>query len=266
MSAINGSPLIHDLHARLEDYFAWLRENTALKAIEGGRDYVEITTPHLNRHNDCLQVYVRADGEHGYLLTDDGETIGDLESSGCLLDSPKRKHLLQVTLNGFGVQRVQQALQVHVTAHTFARKKHDLLQAMLAVDDMFALASPNVMSLFIEDAAAWLEMNGVRAVPNIKLSGKSGYEHTFDFVIAGFRQAPERIVQTINRPGKDTAEALIYKWMDTREARSGSSRAFALLNDQEQSIPGGVFEALQSYDIEPVVWSEREGVVERLAA
>lgn len=267
MTQTNGAPrLIDTIDKRLQDYFAWLRENTATRQIAGGREYVEITTPHLNRHNDCLQVYARADGDHGYLLTDDGETIGDLESSGCKLDSPKRQALLTMTLNGFGVQVKDRALQVHATEQTFPRKKHDLLQAMLAVDDMFALASPTVLSLFIEDAAAWLEQNNIRAVQNIKLSGRTGYDHTFDFVIAGFRDAPERIVQTINRPGKDTAEALIMKWIDTRDSREDKSQAYALLNDQEQSVPGQVFDALKSYNIEPVAWSEREAVVKKLAA
>jgi hypothetical protein len=263
MTQANG--LLTELQRRVDEYFDWVRDRTVLKQVEGNREYVEITTPQLDRHNDCIQFYVRRhDG--GYLLTDDGGVISDLEMSGCKLDSPKRQELLRMTLNGFGVERDDKALIVHATSQTFARKKHDLVQAMLAVNDMFALAGPTVSSLFIEDVAAWLEQNEVRSVPRVKLAGRSGYDHTFDFVIPGFRDAPERIVQAINHPSKNAAEAMVFKWIDTRDAREKNSTAYAVLNDQEQSVPAGVTEALQSYDIKPVAWSERDRVVQTLVA
>lgn len=255
-----------DLETRLEDYFSWLRDSTEIKRVQGGREYFEITTPHLDRHNDCLQIYVRADGDDGYLLTDDRSILDDLEMSGCKLDTPKRKKLLEMTLNGFGVVSNEGAIEVRATKQSFPRKKHDLLQSMLAIDDMFALASPNVMSLFIEDVALWLDESEVRSVRNIKLSGKSGYDHTFDFVIASFKDAPERVIQTINRPSKESAEAMVFKWIDTRQAREDNSQAYALLNDQEQAIPSQVIDALQTYEIVPVSWSKRESIVPELAA
>jgi hypothetical protein len=254
-----------ELQRRVDEYFDWVRDRTVLKQVAGGRDYVEITTPHLDRHNDCIQFYVRRDDD-GYLLTDDGSTINDLEMSGCKLDSRKRQELLRLTLSGFGIERDDKALIVRATPQTFARKKHELVQAMLAVNDMFALAGPTVTSLFIEDVAAWLEQNEVRSVPRVKLAGKSGYDHTFDFVIPGFRDAPERIVQSINHPSKNAAEAMVFKWIDTRDAREKHSTAYALLNDQEQTVPAGVAEALQSYDIKAVPWSDRERAVDELVA
>jgi len=44
------------------------------------------------------------------------------------------------------------------------------------------------------------------------------------------------------------------------------SRAYALLNDAEQHVPGGVIDALHSYQINPVIWSRRQDVQEELAA
>ncbi|TVQ04120.1 MAG: DUF1829 domain-containing protein [Planctomycetaceae bacterium] len=260
-----SSLLVKELQGGIDDYFAWLRDRTTLKEIKGDKDYVEITTPHLDRHNDCIQFYARQDGAGGYVLTDDGAVISDLEMSGCKLTSPKRQELLRLTLNGFGVECDDKALVVRATPQTFARKKHDLIQAMLAVNDMFALAGPTVNSLFIEDVSAWLEQNEVRYVPRIRMTGQSGYDHTFDFVIAKFRDEPERIVQAISQPSKSTAEALVFKWIDTRGARDKNSQAYAVLNDQEHSVPEGVLEALDSYNIHAVPWSVRADVVEKLA-
>lgn len=100
------------------------------------KDWVEITSPYLDRNNDYIQIYLKKD-EEGYLLKDGGSTITGLIQEGCLLDTPKRQKLLQLTLNGYGIIENNGALQVKATPDNFALRKHFLLQAILAVNDMF---------------------------------------------------------------------------------------------------------------------------------
>jgi hypothetical protein len=171
-----------------------------------------------------------------------------------------------MTLNGFGVQLEEKALQVHASPENFALRKHNLVQAMLAVNDMFFLAVPMVSSLFYEDVIAWLDTHEIRFTPKVKFTGKTGYDHLFDFVIPKSRRQPERIIQAINRPSRDTAQSVVLSWVDTKEVRPPDSRAYALLNDSEQSVSSAVVDALRSYDVKPVSWSERESVREELAA
>lgn len=254
--------MIQDIQRLLDDYYAWLKSKAALREID---QWVEITTPYLDRHNDYVQIYAkRADG--GFVLTDDGYTINDLEQTGCNLESQKRQELLQITLNGFGVQMEGKALQVHASPNNFAPRKHNLVQAMLAVNDMFYLAVSMVANLFFEDVAAWLDIHEIRYTPRVKFTGKTGYDHLFDFVIPKSRMCPERIVRTINRPNRDTAQSVVLSWIDTRDVRSPESRAYALLNDTERSVSPAVEEALRSYEVRPVSWSQRADVMEELAA
>lgn len=254
--------MIQDIQRLMDAYHAWLKDKTVLRQID---QWVEITTPYLDRHNDYVQIYAkRSNG--GYILTDDGYTIDDLEQSGCKLESRKRQDLLRMTLNGFGIQMVDKALQIHASADNFALRKHNLVQAMLAVNDMFYLAVPMVASLFYEDVVAWLDVHDIRYTPKVKFTGKTGYDHLFDFVIPKSRRQPERIIQTVNRPNRDTAQAVVLAWVDTKEVRSPDSRAYALLNDSEQIVPQPVLDALRSYDVQPIPWSQRESVREELAA
>lgn len=254
--------MIQDIQRLLDAYHAWLKDKTALRQID---QWIEITTPYLDRHNDYIQIYAsKANG--GYVLTDDGYTLDDLEQSGCKLQSPKRQELLKMTLNGFVVQLRGNAMEVHASPDNFALRKHNLVQAMLAVNDMFYLAVPMVASLFYEDVVAWLDVHDIRYTPKVKFTGKTGYDHLFHFVIPKSRQQPERIIQTINRPNRDTAQAVVLSWIDTKEVRSPDSRAYALLNDSEQAVSSAVVDALRSYDVQPVPWSRREDVREELAA
>ncbi|MGA2595315.1 MAG: DUF1829 domain-containing protein [Bryobacteraceae bacterium] len=253
-----------EIEKLLNDYRAWLKDKTTLREVSDS--WIEITTPYLDRHNDALQIYARAENS-GYVLTDDSYTIHDLEASGCNLHTEKRQDLLTMTLNGFGVRMNNEALEVHASPENFPARKHNLIQAILAVNDLFYLAQPVVESLFFEDVIAWLDASDIRYTPRVKFTGISGFDHLFDFVIpkSASRQ-PERIVQAINRPTRETAEAFIYKWSDTREVRPAESKAYAVLNDFEQPVSGGVLDAFRNYQIHPVPWSRRAEVVTELAA
>jgi hypothetical protein len=255
--------LVQEIEKLLNDYRAWLRDKTTLREIDGS--WVEITTPYLDRHNDTLQIYARQENG-GFLLTDDSYTIHDLEASGCGLSTDKRLDLLKMTLNGFGVRLNDEALEVHATLDNFPLRKHNLIQAMLAVNDLFYLAKPFVESLFYEDVIAWLDAKDIRYTPKAKFTGTSGYDHLFDFVIPKSRKQPERILQAINRPTRDTAESFILAWIDTRQVRSDESKAYAVLNDIEQPVSGGVLDAFRNYQIQPVAFSRRTDVEAELAA
>ena len=254
--------MIEEVRGLLDQYWNWLRDRTILR--EAG-DRIEITTPYLDRHNDYLQIYAKK-SNGGFILTDDSYVLEDLELSGCRIDTPKRKDLFTTTLNGFGVRQEGKALEVSASADDFAVRKHNLVQAMLAVNDLFYLASSVRKSLFHEDVADWLETTEIRYTPRVKFSGKSGYDHLFDFVIPKSRSHPERIVRTINHATRETAQAVAFSWIETKKVRAPDSRAYALLNDAEQGASENVLGAMRAYEVLPIPWSRREDAIEELAA
>ncbi|MGO9122006.1 MAG: DUF1829 domain-containing protein [Desulfomonilaceae bacterium] len=254
--------MIPEIQELLDQYVSWLRDKTSLRQV---KDWIEITTPYLDRHNDYLQIYVRKD-DGQFLLTDDGYILEDLELSGCKLESPKRQQLLHITLNGFGVDLTEGALQIRASADNFALRKHNLVQAMLAVNDLFYLSGPTVVSLFYEDVVSWLDLSEIRYTPKVKFTGKSGLDHLFDFVIPKSKKQPERIIRTINRPNREAAQNMVFSWIDTREVRPLESKAYALLNDSEMSLSASILSALRNYGVQAVPWSKREDVRQELAA
>ncbi|MFC5066545.1 DUF1829 domain-containing protein [Flaviflagellibacter deserti] len=254
---------IAEVQQLVDQYRLWLKDRTRLRSVHS--DWVEITTPFIDRHNDLIQIYARKD-DFGYQLTDDGHTLRDLELSGCVLDTPKRKSLLRLALSGFGVEEDGGTLRVRATPQNFSARKHALVQSMLAVNDLFYTASPTVRSLFREDVENWLRLADIRFVPNVQFTGKSGFQHQFDFAIPASRSAPERILKAINNPNKDSVLSFIMGWQDTSEQRPEEAQAFAFLNDNEREIAPSVLDALHQYEISPVLWSHREDQREALVA
>lgn len=106
---------VAEIEKLLKDYREWLKDRTTYDRSTDHR--VDITTPYLDRHNDALQIYARHENG-GFVLTDEN-IIHDLESSGCKLDTQKRKDLLQMTLNGCGVKLNRDAIEAQATPENF---------------------------------------------------------------------------------------------------------------------------------------------------
>lgn len=242
-------------------YIEWLKQKIYLKDING---VCEITTPFLDRHNDHLQIYVKKAGDT-LILTDDGYTIRDLKLSGLEFSTEKRKDVLHSILNGFGARLQGDEIVIKAKAENFPQKKHNLIQAMLAINDMFVMAAPMVRSLFKEDVENYLRLHGIRFTPSVKFTGKSGFDQLFDFVIPASQKRPERVISAITRPTRQNISVLIFSWADTKEVRPVGSTAYGILNDTEQTVSPDIESALQEYGITPLPWSKREEYVEELA-
>ncbi len=251
-----------EVQSLVDKYLNWVRDKTAIRELG---DIIEITTPSLDRHNDYIQIYIKKENGH-FILTDDSYTITDLEQSGCFLDSDRRQQILKMTLAGFGIHNKEKELFVSATENNFPYKKHNLIQAISAVNDLFFLAKPHVENLFLEDVASWLDHNDIRYTPNAKFTGKSGYDHLFSFIVPKSKKAPERILTVINNPNKNYAQSTAFSWVDTKDVRSFDSKAYAILNDNEKNINIEILEALKNYDVIPVCWKERENIREELSA
>ena len=85
-------------------------------------------------------------------------------------------------------------------------------------------------------------------------------------MVPASRRAPERLIRAVNRPSRDLAEALAFSWVDTKEVRPSASKFYAFLNDEGRSPSTSIVDALQNYDIVPVVWGSREEIRQELAA
>lgn len=245
----------------IEAYLAWLRKGLSVEKLERA---CELTTPFMDRHNDHLQIYaVKRDGK--IVLSDDGYILADLRASGLDLNTPKRKAVLEAVLNGFGVHTDGQQLLVEASQKNLGQRLHALVQAMLAVNDMFVMAQHRVAGFFWEDVKAFLDQHDIRYSPRVKISGRSGFDHAIDFLVPKSRTRPERFIQAINAPNKNTIGTYLFALEDTRAARGNGAEAYALLNDREREVGGDIIEALEAYEVKAALWSRREDYVEALA-
>lgn len=255
---------MHGINNLVDKYIDFIKENISIDKIDD-MSY-EIETPFLDRRNDCITIYALFDksNKNNITLTDNGYTLADLELSGLEFNSQKRKQELQTVLNGFGIQiDKNKNLLINATPETFAYKKHNLIQALLSVNDMFVLAQNKVMNLFFDDVGYYFDENDIRYTPNIILEGKSHFNHKFEYIIPKSKNAPERTIKLLNRPKAENLKATLFAFEDTGEKRNG--QGYIILND-EDGIKADLIEAVNEYDIKPILWSQKESYREELVA
>ena len=189
----------------IDEYVGWLRQGLSVEPVG---EACELTTPFLDRHNDHLQVYAtRRNGT--IILSDDGYILSDLRTSGLEVDTPKRRMVLDSVLKGLGVRAENEQLLVEASAANLGQRLHSLVQAMLAVNDMFVMAQSRVASFFFEDVRNFLDSHDVRYTARLKLAGKSGYDHGVDFLIPNPASAPSEFSRQL-QPRRKTIFSRIF--------------------------------------------------------
>lgn len=240
-----------DIQKLIDEYATWLRRETTFEKVG---EYYEITTPYLDSANDYLQIYVRMVGEDIY-FTDDSATIRNLKMNGFQF-TPVRKTHLQRILNQYGVKLDGDELICKAPASAFAQKKHLFIQAMLRIDDMFAVSKSKVASLFLDDIQEFFTEKDIFYSDNVQFTGISGFSHNYDFLLQRTKTKPERLCQAVNNPNKSSMGNILFAWNDTKPARRSDSQLIVILNDQN-TISRGIEDAFLNYDAKVIRWSER---------
>jgi len=244
-----------DILKMIDDYTAWLRKE--ITTVNFG-EYIELTTPYLDRFNDYLQIYAKQDPNGTITLTDDGYIIGSLISSGMTFKSNSNNYkMLNKITAKFNVNLIGEEIVATATAHTFPQKKHMMIQAMLAIDDLFVVSPDIVKNLFLEYIETYLNANEIYYSKDFSLLGKSGTVYTYDFHLQRTKERPERFCRGFNRLNISKRDLTLFNWMDTQEKRGVSSELIVIYND-ENSVSDDVLTGFYNYGIKTLPFSQRQ--------
>lgn len=247
----------------VDSYYKWLKDNTILNSVG---DYTKITTPFIDRNNDCIQLYIKQLPNGDIYLTDDGYTIDDLELSGFLFNTKRRNELLKNILFNYHIKNEDGVLSTVSSIEQFPYKKHFFIQAILAINDLYNVNKSNVASLFFDDVSDLFDNNDMLYLSNIKISGRSGFDHTIDFTLPKVKSKNinEAFIKIVNSPNKSNTENILFTWSDIKNSRKDSSDMFVILNDNNTSVKKEWLNAFKSYDVCPLLWSKKNEIIDTL--
>jgi len=244
-----------DIQKMIDDYTAWLRKEIVTTDFD---EYVELTTPYLDRFNDYLQIYAKQSSDGAIELTDDGYIIGSLISSGMTFKKGSNRHrMLNKVAAKFNVSVVDEDIVTTATVHNFPQKKHMMVQAMLAIDDLFVVSPETTKNLFLEDIETYFNANGIYYSVDFSLLGKTGTIYNYDFHLQRTKEKPERFCRGFNKLNLSKRDLTLFNWIDTQEKRGDSSELIVIYND-ENPVPGDVLTGFYNYGIKTVPFTQRQ--------
>ena len=267
---------LKELNALTDDYYRWLRGKTDIIPADGG--WAVIASPFLGAFNDAIEIYARREDNGKITLSDDGETLHNLKLQGCDICGSKRRVEIADTIvrtHGVSLDWGKGELRAEVAKKSdFPAKKHDLLSAILEVNDMVVLARPSVRRLFKEDVAEYLDGLEIISAPQFGCRGSSGIHFSFDFLISGKKE--EIVVNAFSKIDKPKTVQFLYGLKDIRGLREKQSRkklsSVVVINDDwHDSEIGGArgrpalapaqekyINAIESEGYSCILWSDRD--------
>lgn len=253
----------------MDEYYGWLKAKTTITA-DNQRDWVAIQTPFAGLFNDLIEIYVQKNGNR-IILSDNGETFHNLELNGVSLKKAgARRSIADRILLNYGVKMTQEEMVIETTEPFFAQKKHNLLSAILEMNDLYVLSKHSVSNIFKDDVRSYLDEQQIIYTPDFLSKGNTGLEFMFDFQIAG--RESELVLKSFNTINKQTLTSYLFSWEDIKPVRVKATKkqvmAIAVLNDTEKPIKEEYLDALHSQNAQFILWSERNepGSIEKLIA
>lgn len=246
------------INSLLEDYHRWIKSKTSI-ITDSSTGWAVISTPFIGIFNDTIDIYAQKKNDH-IILSDNGETLSNLELVGVELNrSERRKEIADKVLLNYGVTLKDDELRVETTEHNFPQKKHNMLAAMIELNDMYMLAPHKVASIFKEDVRAYLDENEIVYTPDFISKGSTGLEFTFDFQIAHKHQ--EVVLKAFNSLNRQNLPSFLFAWEDIKSVREKLTKknvkAIAIINDENKEVQHEFIEALTAKNAEHILWSQR---------
>jgi hypothetical protein len=246
------------INEHIADYYKWLKDRTVILSDEN-TGWALVNTPFVGLFNDHIELYAKKD--HDLItLTDNGETFHNLDLSGVSIKrSAPRRDLVDTILLNYGVRAKGDELFVECNAGNFAQKKHNLLTAVLELNDLYVLSEPNVAYIFKEDVRQYLDEMNVIYTADFISKGTTGLEFTFDFQIS--KRDEEIVIKSFNSFNKTNLPVFLFSWEDIKPVRERASkktvRAVAIVNDENKDVKSEFIDALNAKKAGSILWSQR---------
>lgn len=246
------------INEHISNYYRWLKDKTIVLADEH-TGWTIVNTPFIGLFNDNIELYAKKESDN-IILSDNGDTLHNLELTGLNIHrSNRRRELVDSILLNYGILIKGDELSVECNASNFSQKKHNLLTAMLELNDLYMLSEHSIASIFKEDVRKYLEELNINFTVDFLSRGTTGLEFNFDFHIS--KKEEELVIKSFNSLNKTNLPVFLFAWEDIKPVRERASKknvkAIAIVNDNNKDAKSEFVEALKTKKAEHILWSER---------
>ncbi|MFC5412757.1 DUF1828 domain-containing protein [Larkinella bovis] len=249
--------MIDWINPLMNDYHQWLKDKTVIFS-DNYTGWVAISTPFIGIFNDAIEIYAKLNGDK-ILLSDNGETINNLDLVGVFVNRGNKKDFLERILLNYGVRLKDDELWIEATVSNFPQKKHSILSAMIELNDLYTHSNTKFSSPFKDAVRDYLDSKNIIYTPDFISKGSTGIEFVFDFQIA--LKDKEVVLKSFNSLNKLNIPSFLFAWDDIKPIREKTTKkavkAIAVIND-EKGVKPEFLDALSQKEADFILWSQKD--------
>ncbi|KIX91010.1 hypothetical protein TP70_04635 [Staphylococcus microti] len=250
-----------------KEYVTWYEKELEFSDLSSNT--VRIDTPFKDSALDNIVIYALYDQSSNTItLSDDGYTIFGLERNGIFINKSKeRKKAFEEHLSAYGVMYNHSTDDIFIKTNykNFNLSKHNLLQCLIFINDMYVLSKSRVQNIFSESVASKLDEHNISYGRDLPIIGTSGIVHSFDFFISANKNQKEKFINVISNPNNSMViKSKLTDAMQARKIKRHRPNEFVfILNDaKEINIQNEKF--LNENEINTINYSELDSKIEYL--
>lgn len=197
-------------------------------------DGCQIITPFWHQDGTHIEVFVLPNSDGNTQLSDEGQTIDWLFSSGIdVMSSETRQAQVTSLAKRAGLVYRTGELTVDVTSENIGESLHVFVSTIQSVGEMIQSRQQRGKYNFKEDVELYLAQHDQDYRSNYKIQGRST-EHSIDFYLNSSRNY---LVEALSATTKSTAHKhavfTAFKWQDIRERGWKQYTMITVLDDSE---------------------------------
>lgn len=237
-------------------YINWVKKSDF---IDLDNTWVEIKTPFTDFTGSFISIFAKKEG-NDYYLTDYGNVINELDMHNIPIIKSRKQYLNKILLcQGCSIDKNNNIFVRFNNINDFPKYKHQLIQTIINVSDLFLTSHSNNENLFTFDVIEYFDSKEISYSSRpYSLFGSSGYANNFDLNIGQIKKKgiPALHTKIINRLNDNMMRAVLLAQKDLN--LDSNEKIATVINDIDFNVAPKNITILKKNFIEVINWSERD--------
>ncbi|WCG35856.1 DUF1828 domain-containing protein [Companilactobacillus farciminis] len=245
----------------VDDYVNWLKKQYEVNKLSNSD---EIITPFTNSIGDNITIYVSSNPDNSITLTDDFDTIGDLEMMGVDISIPTRKNYIKNIIKDYQVNFADGEIYVTGDKEDFPAMKQALIQAIIHIDDLLMTRKSNITNIFKEEVYNYFDKNDFGGLKTYRPDGSSGNSYVIDYTIPQRGTKPYRFINFTNNSSFATiaTSGAMYGDISSGEEYNLTNSEFIIIYNSEQANPSTKsINIANQYKLKLISWNDKKEIL-----
>lgn len=227
--------------------------------IHQDEDDCKITLPFEKPNFDAISLWVIKSGSD-YIITDEGQTYGDLFLTNINTDTPKTEKKIERIKNRHNLDRAENEIRITTSQENLGDRIIDAIQAVQSISHLVYRRRKYSPSNFSEKVGSFLSDNEYKYTENVKVSE----DRTVDFSVDSPNPA---LIETIHADNttnlRNYVDYTAMTWIEIKEEYPNMSK-IAVYDDENGMIDKTSINRLNNWSDYSIGWTEKETIIQAL--